>query len=781
MAEAKKEEFHSFLIKKDYSEYPDLEDEIKETKGFYKFSDILSSFGLTVPYDVISFREALSREVKAYSDAEKYLMDYVANKDLEYGKGAKSGGKVKTYDDYFAKVKELKSNGHFEDYENYLMEADKIANNDELDDTERAAQLADLERKNSAIIRDEEEYTKLKEKANYMNDFCGVLNGMPQDMQQNLLTFYQRCQDKGLGDQFNQTLSEYLVDTGHYPKQGKDKPIENKHVFSLHNDSLIKHEIYNLGGTGLDVCIVDGKIGFLKSEKNLTQAQVAALAGYCQYNAISIPDYGQLEAMNVLDEKGEVTDKTVAEGLRENIEELQKQKQQVSEENLHNAAGMQDDRIEPAAGPDTTPTPSGSVDEVFSANNPLIKQPGTKEYDKDKVLDAIKGPLKMSGAQGKKMKVRDGWNSTTITVYNDAKDRWNGDTKLNKDGWVDDNRAYTMKIVHSTPPKIYFNPRGKFKEFKADHAKAMLKGVEAAGYKYFVAPPVDDNGIGKSAMEAWLKASVSTGIVPLLKGSPDGRGMMISESDIKNILKFVKEDDGMQNNTAKRHEYLIRLAEQIEKCNRGCGKKLPVEKIKTQVKFEAIDAIKDDIKVFFKNGVDKEGWDKLKEIAAYQVLGQIMKDIHKNGMLNGKPFNPLDQNNGNLIKKAIEEKLKPENGKNRSKLEQDIEKDINMKYHNIILSGRAYDDPAKDKKYDEIYKNELSNAIQEVGECLKDVREESGVELDFSKMKKVTAPMVRPKIIDTMHDQARKLATGAGNFSQGISQPPTNYNRGGRS
>ncbi len=732
--------YRSFIVSKNIKEVHGLEEAIKDIEENYKFSDVIQKLGLTPPFVSDDFREALSREVKAYSEAEKYFFDSVANKDFQYGHGSKSEGKVDLYKEYFDERKAMQDDGHVTFYQNYLMDRAQIESDCTLSNKERDARIVDLERKNKNLINRQNKFESNEKKARYLHDFFTVLNRMPQKSQNNLLNFYRQCCDKGMEDKFNQTMSEYLVDTHRYPSQENGKEVKNSHNFSLDDNNQIRHAIFNLGGSNLDICIIDNKVGFINSENTLTHSQINALASYCRYNGISIPDYNQFSDMKVVDNNGKISQVTNEDGKSrdETVAEVLKEVMSPANNDLEVSENADIEYTDQLNNNSNDNSPAGNADDIFTSRNPLLKEAKLKDYDKNKMLEACKAPLQMSGAQGDKMKVDKGINSVTITVYKDEADRWEGDAKVAKNGYIKDNRAYSIRITYSKPPKINFCAGGKFDKFTADHAKAMLKAAQEAGCKYFTMPPLNENGIGKSVMEAYLKASVSTGVVPLLKGSKDGKGIMIGESDIANILKFVNEDEGVKDNLPVKHEYLIRLAEQVDKLNKGCGKNLPVNKIKNIVKFESVKECEKDIKDFFRQGVEG-GWDKAQEIAAYQALSKIMKDIHKNGMLDGKPFNPLDYgNNAKLITAALQKEMNANS--------KQVKKQIDQKYQRFISSSRDYNESEKDRCYKDIYKEELGNALNDIKEILEDVKSETGVGMEFGRMNKVSSLLERPDI-----------------------------------
>jgi hypothetical protein len=188
---------------------------------------------------------------------------------------------------------------------------------------------------------------------------------------------------------------------------------------------------------------------------------------------------------------------------------------------------------------------------------------------------------------------------------------------------------------------------------------------KAQGYKYFKFPPFNaEDGFGKDGQVAFIKASVKSGMVILLKGA-DGQGCSIGPADLKTILNEVKDEENFVRNHDQKIEYLMRWHEQIEKFMKNNPKEVKqlndyADKFKQQANFEYFissykDLIDDKI-VKGINGEDgKEPWDSVDIIASQHAVTKILTEM-RDGYIGNKRFNPLDkEGNANLLLKAFDD------------------------------------------------------------------------------------------------------------------------------
>lgn len=659
--------YANFTVKKVQDK--EREEKIEKLKADFSIEQIskLLSFASINDMTADEMNKALQRELKAMDMAERAPLGgkkaaYEKQEERTNDKGEKENlptGKCVENSNYYKELDDFE-NLYRKTYDEYERQVAEIESR-EIPDAEKEALKSEL-------LTNNPDFRDVKNRADKLNTLSAqenrryqifeALERLPAKAQESLIQFYKDCQkpevkaDSTLEHAFEDTLADYLATEQFWPRKNKDGNEVNRHDFSLidRRDKdgnpirKVAHSVYNLNDTGLDVNIVGGKLGFTHGYAQLTEAQVRALAEFCYYNGLEVADYQKLAEMDVLGKDGKPTGK-VNEEMERNFKELR------TGEEVQKVTTTQDSR----------PLPGGTFDNMLPESKPLTP-------DRSKMLPKVETRIGLMGYSNPNLRrITYGWNSTIISVYASENDIL-ADGELDKNGKRQHTKQFAIKLTHTFPPEgqIYMEAG---KKFEADHARCLLDAFKAAGCEYFVLPPTPLLG-GKPAGGAFMKASVKTGLVPLLKDSPKGQGSDVGAADLTCVLEELPKEPG--RTPAQKVEYQMRWYQQLEKYMKGNPSKAKElntlsEKIKYGARFglltnSYLESMEKHITDGMNGKLDGKQWDTVDEIAVTKAMNTILKEVAE-GKLNGKPYNPLDTSNEEKLIQALEEYRKAERPK----------------------------------------------------------------------------------------------------------------------
>ena len=412
-------------------------------------------------------------------------------------------------------------------------------------------QIEETEQQRDALAEKDEfkeavaAHTKFEEaedKIYSLKEDIGLLSELPRETMEHLLTFKEKCGEENK-ELFNEAYEALFMSRPYgpeyvYTKEGRGvetikkdengRPIiQNEHRFATDSNGRLVHTIRNLENTGLDITWIGDHLGLAHTMSDMKEDQVKALAEYCFANGVVIDDYFKLNNLKVVDKDNKEIG-TAAERLKAEMDKLTKEYQE---------------QLNPLSqeGPSS-----------FAQFLPPL---GKVENAPKKMKEAVITRAKLMGFSRKAMKVKHGVNSTIISVYLNENDMID-DGKMDKVGHRKHTKQFAVELHHTVPPiaEFYMEPG---KKFEADHARTMLDAFKAVGCKYFIIPSADELG-GKEAGGAFMKASVKTGMVPLLKRGGKGKGSQIGVADLELVLKEIPEEASFNNDTNAKVEYLMR-------------------------------------------------------------------------------------------------------------------------------------------------------------------------------------------------------------------------------
>lgn len=479
-------------------------------------------------------------------------------------------------------------------------------------------------------------------------------------------------------DVIEQALKEILTSYYDFPTKTVEKDgksvVENKHTvtYDKENKSL-SHNIFNLNGTGLDLRFINSKTPLFYWKDKLTQEQLEALVAFCRANGIDISDFGRAKDEPVVDKDGNEVGTFESEYNRlmgnEPKEEANEQEQSSISPEGHLTESEE--------------VRSGSFFGSFIPKEKI--KYGT--LDIDKAIGSIRKFVNPNAEI-----IEDSFfGKTTLSVYANPKDI-EKDGVIGKDGYPEHKKQFSVTFHRGNPIRssIYL---GEKEKMSTDLARVVLDVYKAQGLKYFTFPPLTaSNGFGKEGQVAFLKASVKTGMVILLKGEK-GKGCSIGPADLNTILEETKKEENFIRNHDQKIEYLMRWHEQLEKFVKYNPKEEQqlrdyLGKFKQQANFEYFtssykDLLDDEIEKGLNGEYDNKKWDEVDVIASKYALNKIVEEM-KEGKIDGVRFNPLKKDdNAKKIVEAFHKHIK----EHRKAIEEEIENQVNREIKNIEENG----------------------------------------------------------------------------------------------
>lgn len=678
--------FYPFKFKKKDEDRPQRLEKLKERFNLQRVLQLIEKGELTNE-DTAESVNAKIRQLEAIENKEAFQQ----NMDKEKEKLAKDlqevTGKEVDKNKLLQETEELagKEGGFEQRYQEYLerqkqlQDEIKELNQQGKNSQQQSEELARLEHDNK---ENTDKHNKLEAIRNAAIDCerAEFFADLPKETQENLTEFAKACADKnrlnseensiGFKEVFDDLRCDSINHGDEYrsfaPRKNENGKIENNHRFKLDDKGLIRHEIRNLGGTDLDICIVNGEFSFLKNQ-DLSEEQLKTLAEYCCKNGFEIENGAALKNLKVRNSDGAETG-TVDARLQEEME------RRYNAERGQMNTPQQSTEVSPVQEPEPQASDREDICQFIPNQKPI-------KMDRKKVTDKAHARIGMfAGLSDPTLRrVTRYGNSTIISVYASEEDM-RIDGERDKNGKRVHSKQFSVELDFSVPPKPRFY-MGNVKEFKCDHARLMLDPYKEAGYKYFMIPPVTEIG-GKIAGGAFMEASVKTQMVPYLKRTKGGKGCEIGVPDVETIFKKMPEEGEMKGNA--KAEYMMRWHRELKAYNKyrnDIGKpNSNLQLFETQFKVGAVfvnfqSTYLENMQKHMQKGMNGEleggkTWDTVDQITATKAMSKILKEM-MDGKLNGKIYNPLGNNEQELIK-TLELYMKNE----RPNVEQQIEKNI---------------------------------------------------------------------------------------------------------
>lgn len=716
--------FYPFKFKKKDEDRSQRLESLKERFNLQRVLQLIEKGELTNE-DTAESITAKIRQLEAIEDKEAFQQ----NMDKEKEKLAKDlqelAGKEVDKNKLLQETEELaqKENGFEQRYQKYLQQ--KAALEQETDAQKRTEELTKLE---EAHHNDIINHQRLEAIANAAIDCerAEFFADLPKETQENLTEFAKACAYKnrlnseensiGFKEVFDDLRCDSINHGDEYrsfaPRKNENGKIENNHRFKLDDKGLIRHEIRNLGGTDLDICIVNGEFSFLKNQ-DLSEEQLKTLAEYCCKNGFEIENGAALKNLKVKNNEGVETG-TVDTRLQEEME------RRYNAERGQMNTPQQSTEASPVQEPEPQASDNEDICQFIPNQKPI-------NMDRKKVTEKLYESIgKMGFCDPTLRRVTRYGNSTIISVYASEEDM-RIDGERDKNGKRVHSKQFSVELDFSVPPKPRFY-MGNVKEFKCDHARLLLDPYKKAGYKYFMIPPITECG-GKNAGGAFMEASVKTQMVLYLKGGKGGKGCDIKAPDLEKIFKKMPDECDLTGNV--KTEYMMRWYRELKKYNKYLDEKgekdenLKLFEMKfkvgaTFVNFQEtyLKSLRTHIETSMKTEAEGgKGWDTVDQITATMALTKIMKEM-KDGKFNGKIYNPLGDNEPELIK-TLELYMKNE----RQNVENQVEANIQIAQDN--------DSQAKEGRVNPAVSKVLGSAKQEFKNICADLKV-YGVDIDLN-------------------------------------------------
>ena len=709
--------FYPFKFKKKDEDRAKKIEELKKKFNLQRVLQLIEKGELTDDDDEESVAAKIS-QLKAVEDLEAFQ----TNMDKEKEKLAKDlqelAGKEIDKNKLLQETEELaqKEGGFEQRYQEYLerqkqlQDEIKELNQQGKNSQQQSEELARLEHDNK---ENTDKHNKLEAIRNTAVDCerAEFFADLPKETQENLTEFAKACADKNrLNSEensigFKEVLDNLRFDSINHgdeyksfaPWKNENGKIENDHRFKLDDKGLIRHEIRNLGGTDLDICIVNGEFSFLKNQ-DLSEEQLKTLAEYCCKNGFEIENGAALKNLKVKNNEGVETG-TVDARLQEEME------RRYNAERGQMNTPHQSTEASPVQEPEPQANDNEDICQFIPNQKPI-------RMDRKAVTKKAIARINMPSNPGDPTlhRITRYGNSTIISVYASEEDM-RIDGERDKNGKRVHSKQFSVELDFSVPPKPRFY-MGNVKEFKCDHARMMLDPYKEAGYKYFMIPPVTEIG-GKVAGGAFMEASVKTHMVPYLKREKDGKGCEIGVPDVETIFKKMPEEGEMTGNP--KAEYMMRWYRELKAHNKyrnDIKKPNPnLQFFETKFKVGATfvnfqESYIKSLRKHIEKGMDGklEGgktWDTVDQITATKAMTKIMKEmmgmdkdgqLTQQGKLNGKIYNPLENNEPELIK-TLELYMKNE----RPNVEEQVNKNIQVAQDNDANAKEGKVNPAVSK------------------------------------------------------------------------------------
>ncbi len=785
--------YANFTVKKVQDK--EREEYVEKVKAQFSLDQIVSMINspttpenITTPDKLDEFKKRLSIELTSIDNADKAAP---GNKTAAYEKkdtdkkgNLTAGGESPIFKDYYAaedayeKNYKTLCNEYSEEFDSRLQIAledlrrEMKANNASDQECEEAT-LSDakIDEIQKGLFDQYPDYKTAYDKASELvhlraehderRQVLEAIDKLPANTKENLIKFYNDCQaddvknDPVFANAFYQTFADYLSNPRFQTSTKKDGTAVNRHEFSLTNiqdkdgtpHKTVRHAVYNLNDTGLDICIVNGKIGFTHGKPQLTEEQVRALSEYCYYNGFEITDYQKLAEMDVVDKTGKSVGKANEE-MQRHFEELR--------------TGDKAERVQAVVGD------VYAKDDAFAEFLPKLKP---IDPSRATMLPASEKCIEKMGFSNPNLRrISYGWNSTIISVYGNENDIL-VDGKLDKNGKRQHTKKFAVELSHTYPPsaRFYFEYGMKI---NADLVRVAFDAFKACGSQYFVVDNVLLSG-GKEMGGAIMKASVKTGLVPVLKDSPNGQGGDVGAADLTTVLEELPKEPRTPD---EKVEYQMRWYNQLKKYMDGNPKKAKelgtlAEKFKYGARFGMFtnsyqETIEKHITAGLNGQLDGKQWDSVDQITSLEAINDIIKEIEE-GKLNGKPYNPLDKENSNKIIQALENKMTEK----RADVELSVKTHMDKKFP-TDSSTDLWDETRKqryERELESYTKSLVSNRKENLTNTCKSL-ESYGVQIKIS-------PVSATKTWDP-HEQADSKKENAHNVNR--SHLPLPNTRGGR-
>ncbi len=543
-------------------------------------------------------------------------------------------------------------------------------------------------------VKSEIEKLEAAYKKDYPEKYAALLYENQPEQLQNVIDTYQQIKNQPEKHESFRFLASFReqISADWLEKDGQNVCRLSVQSGKDGSNSIVIMKFKNLGGTGLNFSIEDGRSIVFAPDSKLTHKQVSAMSRFFADQGMKIEDFSRLKGLKVYDDQTEIgsfeeifkqenqknnyRDKHLAELL-----EMQKQNphDQVlndeverrikSGEDTENALPVTDENTTQAAvsGENSGGGEGDSFDGKVGFDSYLNDEAKPRTYrDMKKAIRLRAGIMRISPSCIVEKRMPDG--SVVISLYGSEADKA-ADGKMNKDGIVQHKKKVAFRMWKNPPRVSIYVPDGG--EFKAAYAKGALK---AGGQPYFYMPPTSE--FGGDAQKAFWEAAGDTLTCPLLKSKDHPDGCDIGNDHLQVILKAIKDKGA--DDEVEILKFKMRLVGQLHKYREFKGGKFPSHELKN-----TCSALEGDIRMHFfqksvlpalsghiTKGATDKGWTDIDITCAYAAVAKITQAVEKGyitytdeqGRLVRQPYDYLNPDKNEL---AINRMFAEEMGKAR--------------------------------------------------------------------------------------------------------------------
>lgn len=552
---------------------------------------------------------------------ELTLNDFVAEYDTPQVKAALDNWET-VYNEYLRRSEEI----HYaEEEREKLMKGRKPE--EYISDKRYQAVKSEIEKLETAYGKD------------YPEKYAALLHENQPEQLQNVIDTYQQIKNMPEKHESFRFLASFReqISADWLEKDGQNVCRLNVQPGKDGSNSIVIMKFKNLGGTGLNFSIEDGRSIVFAPDSKLTHKQVSTMSRFFADQGMKIEDFSKLKDIKVYDDRDGQTEVGNFEDIfKQETDNLHTEKSRADNierrikngEDTDNALPVTDENTTEAAvsGENSGGGEGDSYDGKVGFESYLNDEAKPRTYrDMKKAVRVRAGIMRISPSCIVEKRMPDG--SVVISLYGSEADKA-ADGKMNKDGVVQHKKKVAFRMWKNPPRVSIYVPDGG--EFKAAYAKGALK---AGGQPYFYMPPTSE--FGGDAQKAFWEAAGDTLTCPLLKSKDHPDGCDIGNDHLQVILKAIK-DKGADDEKAVL-KFKMRLVGQLKKYREYIGE----ESCSSEVK-NTMAMLEGDIRMrFFQKsvlpalsnhiteGLTKKGWTDIDATCAYAAVAKITRAVEK--------------------------------------------------------------------------------------------------------------------------------------------------------
>ena len=523
----------------------------------------------------------------------------------------------------------------------------------------------------------------------YPEKYAALLHENQPEQLQNVIDTYQQIKNMPEKRESFRFLASFReqISADWLEKDGQNVCRLNVQPGKDGSNSIVIMKFKNLGGTGLNFSIEDGRSIVFAPDSKLTHKQVSTMSRFFADQGMKIEDFSKLKDIKVYDDRDGQTEVGNFEDIfKQETDNLHAEKSRADNIEKQIKNGEDTDNALPVTDENTTEAAVSGASSEAGEDKQEESKVGFESYlndeakprtyrDMKKAVRARAGIMRISPRCIVEKRMPDG--SVVISLYGSEADKA-ADGKMNKDGVVQHKKKVAFRMWKNPPRVSIYVPDGA--EFKAAYAKGALK---AGNQPYFYMPPT--NEFGGDAQKAFWEAAGDTLTCPLLKSKDHPDGCDIGNDHMQVILKAIK--DKSADDEKEVLKFKMRLIGQLQKYKEYKGS-LPSELDDTchvlegDIRFHFFQSsVLADLNKSISIGVAEKGWDAIDVACAYKAMGSITKMVNsgrltysdeqgKKVTVNYDYLHP--ENNKQVINKIFAEKM----GETRPAIEQEFRKEL---------------------------------------------------------------------------------------------------------